>query len=325
MKTNKLLYIATASLLMTACSGEEVIDLESPVEAQVSALISGSNTRTAVDQTNSDNTNWVSGDCIGISGTSGSVNYENVQYSTSSDGDNSLGNFVFSDNTVGKSKIYFHSTADANFSAYYPYAGDGTISLSTGEQTSDSQSNLDILYAEAKATYANPMIAFNFKHKMARIKVTFRAGDGISSDLIANGKFSIAGLKHSGTFSASTGQITLTGEASDDYKEIKTNCTTVTNEGNSTYTYSMIVLPQEVTKLNFAAKLTVDGNDETYTTETAAISSAKFDEGKSYNYVITVTRYGLIINSSTIDPWGKTEDKSGNATIKNETGTGAQD
>ena len=135
MKAKTIFMATLAAAVLTACNNDEnnVIDTGSS-QATFTAAIDGQVNTRAFDQT------WEAGDAIGISGTSGSTVYTNVQYVTT--GGN--GNFTAG---IQGNEIYYQDDNSVTFTAYYPWnnlaAGVTTIAADTRAQA--SQKTFDFL------------------------------------------------------------------------------------------------------------------------------------------------------------------------------------
>ena len=300
MKTtikNKYLIFAAAALTLAACSNDDENLNGGPVAAQVTAGIGGVQTRAS-------GTTWDSGDAIGIS-TIGSTltSYANMKYTTSGDG-----NFTHAAELGGEDSGMFFQDADetVTFRAYYPFHGNeytdaGTISdVTTDDQT--KQSSFDFLFATgATASKSQSTVSFNntvkentsFTHRMTRLvlNITTDANAGFTASDVAQGTYSLSGIKHSGTFNTQNGTAIATGDPTPDWKITAAN----TGAGDE-FTYSMILYPQNVASLTF--KATINGQD--YTCElTPALAAAT-----SYTYNITVKKTKLEVSNCEIADWG---------------------
>lgn len=305
MKTTikkKYLIFAAAALTLAACSNDDENLNGGPVAAQVTAGIGGVQTRAS-------GKTWDSGDAIGIS-TIGSTltSYANMKYTTSGNG-----NFTHAADLGGEASGIFFQDADetVTFCAYYPYDEDSNEESLPGEEgiitdvtTTDQtkQSTFDFLFAtEATASKSQPTVSFNntvkentsFTHRMTRLvlNITTDANAGFTASDVAQGTYSLSGIKHSGTFNTQNGTAIATGDPTPDWKITAAN----TGAGDE-FTYSMILYPQNVASLTF--KATINGQD--YTCElTPALAAAT-----SYTYNITVKKTKLEVSNCEIADWG---------------------
>lgn len=297
MKTKaSLLFVAFS---ITACStdNEPMNEVGNPAAARVTAGIGGVVSRAVGNQ-------WEEGDCIGISGTSGTKTYANMQYRTS-------GNGKFTHVGGDATGIFLHTPGAATFSAYYPFTGNenndaGVISdVSTEEQS--NRTDFDFMFASATASAASPQLSFtgdaSFKHCMSRLvlKIKTDTGSGFNASDVTKGTYSISGIKHSGTFNTATGEAVATGNATDNWE-----ITAPAADADNVRTYDMILFPQSGAEI----KLKATFDDETY----ACTFIPTLAGGYSYIYEITISTPELIVNGCTIEPWGDGPVYGGNAT-----------
>jgi hypothetical protein len=325
MKSN-LIIMATAAMVLAACSTEENEVNNGPVAAKVTASIDGSKTR-AVDQT------WAANDAIGVMATSSNPSassnevtqlYKNVKYTVGSAG--TAGTFTSTDG------IFFQTAGQTvTFAAYYPYQTSadkatlpGTGGVVTGantqsQATAEAQSAFDYLYASgATASKSQPTLTFSgdylFKHRMARLILVLKTStdDGFTAAQVnaSTTTFKLGGLKHDGTFNVTDGTAEAAGSEVADW-DITSNVNNVYSSGDGTRTYTMILYPQTAAAaLSFSA--IIDGQTFANTT---AIQPA-LQAGYSYTYTITVKKTGLVISGCTIEAWNTGTGGSGDATMQ---------
>ena len=202
MKAKTIFMATLAVAVLTACNNDEndVIDTGSS-QATFTAAIDGQVNTRAYDQT------WEAGDAIGISGTSGGTTYTNVQYVTTG------GNGNFTAGTSGN-EIYYQDDNSVTFTAYYPWtnlAADATT-ITADTRAQASQSDFDFLWAQQTGSKASPNVQFIFAHKMAKLVLTIRKGDGVSYQEVQDAVLSLGGFKNNGTFNVTDGTATATGD-----------------------------------------------------------------------------------------------------------------
>ena len=240
-------------LMLTACGNEDKTDnlLQEPVEARVSASIGSMATR-AYDTT------WENGDGIGITG----GGYTDVRYEY-------YGSWFVADAYA----IYFHTTDDVNFTAYYPQGAetnDVTIDANT------AQRKIDFLYGTGRGGVSTDgKVNFSFSHRMSRLVLNFIAGDGV--DLTDLSSYTLSGLSMTGSFNTTTGIANATGAASD----------LTINVAGGTTSSSHILFPQEVSEATLKVKL--EGQIYTATlTFPKANAVQGLESGYSYIYNVTI-------------------------------------
>lgn len=284
----QLFIFAFSVLALVSCnSGTDLPEaIGKPVAAEVTAHI-GAVSRAA-------GTEWGENDRIGISGVSGTTTYSNVEYKIVN---KTLGSF-----TPAGDGIFYQTTADVVFTAYYPFTGtNGTAQATvTGNtradnQTAAAQPGIDYLWAQATGNYSTKRsVKFTFDHKMSRLSLTFTSGDGI--DVSALTAYSVDGLKMTGTFNTATGVATATGNAE----------TLAISDPAQT---SLILYPQ-VTGGSVKISAVVDG--QTYSCN---LSIEELEAGMDYDISIRVSKTGLTVTSCNINAWGNGGSFDGNATL----------
>lgn len=283
-------FFAFLVMALASCSSDldEPGTIDEPVAAKVTAHI-GPVSRAA-------GTSWSADDEIGISGVSGMTAYTNVKYSIA---DAASGRF-----TPAGAGIFYQTTADVVFTAYYPFRGsDGTVQASVSDntradnQTAAAQPGIDYLWARATGGYKKP-INFAFDHKMSRLSLTFTAGDGFEN-LTKMTAYTVGGLKMEGTFDTATGTTTATGTVED----LTINDMTLTG---------LILYPQTPDNNGLKISTVVDGKTYSCTLEEITELAA----GNEYKMDIKVSKTGLSVTGCTISSWGNGGSFNGNATLQ---------
>lgn len=277
-----LSFFAFLVMALASCNGglDEPGTIGKPVAAEVTAQI-GPVSRAV-------GTSWGEKDRIGISGVSGTTAYANVKYNIT---DASSGRF-----TPASAGIFYQTTADVVFTAYYPFTGtDGTAQASiTGNTRADNQTEgIDYLWAQATGSYKKP-VNFAFDHRMSRLSLTFTNGDDIDvSELTA---YTVEGLKMEGTFDTTTGTATATGIA---------ETLTISDPEQK----SLILYPQTTSG---SVKISATVSGQTYSCN---LNIAELKAGMNYDISIRVSKTGLSVTGSTITPWGEGGSFNGDTTM----------
>lgn len=304
---NKVIAAAVGTLMLAACHNEDVTPGGASIQdmAHFSATIAGPVTR-AYD------TSWDANDEIGISGTSGEVQYTNVCYYFTS---GSKGNFSPKDESK---KIYFQDNNEVTFTAYYPWndlKGSTTITADTWGQAEQKQ--FDFLWAQKKGSKAAPDVAFRFAHKMAKVVLTVKCGADVSYDEVKAAVLTLDGFKHGGSFNVTTGTAEATGNESTMWEFANNTETEVYNapfkcdDTKQTVSYTLILFPQTFeAALPFTAKLTGKQSftaDLDFTEANAEIDKAdaknEWVAGRQYNMGIVLNKTGIEVEGCTIAPW----------------------
>ena len=181
--------------------------------------------------------------------------------------------------------FYWKNTDEARVSAWTPDIESETdISDQSGGYAA-----FDVLYASAIGRY-DQAINLRFIHRMAKIEVILKAGEGITEEEMEGATVTIFGdpLTHS------TAGLVAPGDQSDG--EIKPYYDAATKK------YEALVPPQNMTGKPLV-RISIGSNDFTYTPETEAAGKFDFFGGKRYAYTITVKANGIDVQSVTSGTW----------------------
>ena len=181
--------------------------------------------------------------------------------------------------------FYWKNTDEARVSAWTPDIESETdISDQSGGYAA-----FDVLYASPIGRY-DQAINLRFIHRMAKIEVILKAGEGITEEELEGATVTIFGdpLTHS------TAGLVAPGDQSDG--EIKPYYDAATKK------YEALVPPQNMTGKPLV-RISIGSNDFTYTPETEAAGKFDFFGGKRYAYTITVKANGIDVQSVTSGTW----------------------
>lgn len=306
MRAKTIFMAMLAAAVLTACNNDEndVIDSGS-FQATFTAAINGQANTRAYDQT------WEANDAIGISGTSGGTTYTNVQYVTTG------GNGNFTTGTSGN-EIYYQDDAAVTFTAYYPWTNleSGVTTITADTRAQASQSDFDFLWAQQTGSKASPNVQFLFAHKMVKLVLTIRKGDGVSYQEVQDAVLSLGGFRNNGSFNVTDGTTSTADDLATDWtfagntSETGYNAPSSKDDAAETVAYTLILFPQEFsnslpftaitggqsfsTKLNFTTA-NVDAGDTDAKNE--------WVPGRQYNLSVTLHKTGITVNGSTIQGW----------------------
>ncbi|WP_106830110.1 fimbrillin family protein [Parabacteroides pacaensis] len=341
----KYLLIATAATLLAACSNDENVTDNGPVEARVTAGFGAMSRAVNTDDT------WARNDEIGVmvtkveqSGGSGTTSgmvdrYKNVKYITEQGG----GTATFKAAEAGQGIFFQDATETVTFAAYYPYQTStdastlpGAITVNTKDNNTDAkQAKIDFLFATgATASKSSPAVEFKdnsatpgatncqFLHKMAQLKLVIvgSTADGFTEEeakavCAGASTYKLGGLKHEGAFTlevssgTATGTAASTGTADGDWNI--TGCMKKDEESAYKRTYTLVLLPQDCSSSALTFQATIGG--QTYKNTTDITPNLK--AGNTYTYTITAKKKGLEVSGCTIKAWTSNDDKSGDATM----------
>ena len=339
----KFFILAAAATLLAACTQEDEVQ-NNPVEARITAGVSGPKTRAVDNVWNADRIGVMAVDAPGESTTMGKK-YKNVEYRTASTGTSA----DFTPATAGDGIFFEDASREFTFAAYAPFASsynasnlpgnNGKITVNTENQhTVAKQEAIDYIYATgAKGSKSNPVISFtnntaaggsdcSFKHKMARLilKVQVSAADGFTKPSVLRfANYKLGGLIHEGTFDVLTGTATATGTVVNDWMLIESTYPTPTTQtvtykcvsdydvNTGVMTLTMILLPQTLADYLNLEITPDDGESQAYSNKD--MIKPALEAGYSYTYTITVKKTGLTLSGSTIENWNDGGSHSGDA------------
>ena len=285
MIDTRLFAFAALALSLAACTNDNEVMDNGPVAARINAEISN-----AV-ATRASGTTWNENDRIGLTGIG--TQYDNVPY-------------IMNGGTFKEDgePIYFHTTKDVVFRAYYPYDENGkTLKATTDDEAQKNQPKIDFLYATgATASTHNPTVNFtdgtkaggkdcSFHHCMSQITLTFVAGDGVSFSAIQPESYMLSGLVLTGSFDTTTG-IAKTDDGA--------QAANLDMPIGSQLTSSVILFPQTVTALPLYVKY----NGERYKA-TLNIPEGALQAGNNYTYTVKVRNRGIEVSQATIAAWNE--------------------
>ena len=335
----KFFILVVAATLLAACTQEE--EVQKPVEARITAGVSGPVTRAVDNGWNADHIGVMALDATTTMG----QKYKNVEYRTASTATSA----DFTPATAGGGIFFEDAARKFTFSAYAPFASstnasslpgsNGKISVNTEDQpTVAKQEAIDYIFATgASGSKGSPVISFtdntaaggsdcSFKHKMARLvlKVQASDADGFSDPSVLQfADYKLGGLIHEGTFDVLTGTAAATGAAVNDWMLVKSThptpathsatykCVTDYNASTGVMTLSMILLPQTLDDFLNIEISPDDGEGQTYSNK--ELIKPALDAGYSYTYTITLKKTGLTLSGCTIENWNDGGSHSGDA------------
>ncbi len=181
--------------------------------------------------------------------------------------------------------FYWKNTAEDRISAWTP---DLEVETDITDQTK-GYAAFDVLYASGIGRY-DQTINLRFLHRMAKIEVTLKAGEGIREEELDGATITIFGdpLTHS------TAGLVAPGDQSDG--EIKPYYDAATKK------YEALVPPQNMTGKPLI-RISIGSDDFTYTPDTEAAGKFDFFGGKRYAYAITVKANGIDVKAVTGTTW----------------------
>ncbi|MFR9165502.1 MAG: fimbrillin family protein [Dysgonomonas sp.] len=220
--------------------------------------------------------------------------YENVELTASGTG-----------SFTTLTKMYYPTNGNnVDFYAYHPYnstqangsTGKLSFSVKAGQNSQTDYLLSDVLYGEKlNVTRTNNVVPMTFFHKMSKLSFTIVKGDGVDISKLNNIKVlnilpDVEMDLSNGTISEAKGTpITVTAF----------NVTGAEADAEQVEGASAIVVPQKIAASTGLLSISVDKVTFTYKTE----NEITFESGKNYNFVITVSMGGIVVES-TITDWG---------------------
>lgn len=302
-KASKYLFTAVVSVITLTGCGNDNNEPDVTVRKDYpdfTATINNATSR-AYDRS------WERGDEIGVSG----ADRTNVCYVTNA------GDGRFTVKTADE-QIYFQDENSVTFTAYYPWnnlsAGATAIDADTKDQT--KQKGFDFLWAQATGKKTSPDVAFAFAHKMVKVSLTVKPGDGMTYDEVKAARLSLGGFRHAGSFNVADGGAAVKNVAAVDKWVFADNANTnhhaytIFDNSKSLVTFSLILFPQTHSNpLAFLAE--VGGNnlsaaiDFTNANREKDGTAAKNEwvSGRQYNLTLTLHKTEITLNECIINPW----------------------
>ena len=286
MKT-RFFALAVLALALAACNNDnEILNNDGPVAARFIADIAPA--------TRASGTTWDNGDRIGVTDIGNDTRYGNVPFI--------LKNGKFE---AEEKVIYIEDVKTHTFRAYYPYnAAGGALAATTDATAQQNQPAIDFLFASGATGDKNsPVVSFtdktkdggadnSFHHRMSQITLTIEAGDGVDFSVIKPERYTLDGLKLTGTFNTADGIATAddgaqTGEL-----------TMELADGN--LTSSVILFPQAAASL----PLNVNYRSQNYRA-TLTVPEGALKAGNNYTYTVKVRNRGIEVSQATIAAWNE--------------------
>lgn len=314
MKTNifqsvrNLAALAAGIIILTGCEANNEVAENGPVAARITTSIAGQGN---ID-TRAAETAWTTGDLIGVSAApanaQGKTRYDNIRYSVNADGTSfSVVNAPGEDNA-----IYFQDREPVNFTAYHPYDGtnntrpgtDGTLTrtLTAADQQLQALPLIDYLWSSASGvSSAAPQVNFVFTHRMSRLKLNFKEGDGMTFPA-AGLTFSLAGLVQEGTFN------TLNGTAAANTAAAPAALQNIAFAPAAQSSVCLLILwPQAAANCQLTVNVEGIPFNATITLPLLPGSTTQtgLASGYSYTYNVKVHKTGIEVSSATINDWSE--------------------
>ena len=331
----KKLILATALLLMTACSkdsSENSPESNAPVPILLGTSLevnTRSNTRSNSQTLQA--TELEDGTSVGVyiyhNGTTTSASdgygYKNLDYTAG----NATGDLTL---VTASDQPYFpqDKTKTIDIYAFAPRTGvyTSTAELSTltaenaftttADQTTDANYRAsDFVWGKAAAvTYATAStssITIPLKHKLSKVNINIAPGTGMTLTQLAHARIALNGVILNGTVNFTTGAVTTSGTTTSSViltsnADASTSATTTFTSGTTNYTActsSAVIIPQTIAASNsFITVELWDGTNYTTAYNVKTTATTTFAAETAYTYDIIVNSQGLSL-TTTIADW----------------------
>lgn len=314
MRASKILVataMTAAIFALGACSNSdepEVVDLTKPIDIQAS--VSSVDTRALPGATG-----FASSDAIGVY-----VNAGGSQDLGSAGQDSKNVQYTFNASAwsaYNGKPAYWQQVGDNYVTAYYPYAstvpGGYALPVTVGKDQSliANYTKCDYMFYGGSVTATNSALSFAMAHKMASIKVTLTAGDGVTeSELAAMTNVRLNGTEYfDGTMALTNGGVIAKGS--------EESAADITPYKHTDGAYYFIILPG--TEYAASTALFTIWNPSDENTKFVYKPTGKFSvaAGNEYSFALKVNKGTISLSGITISPWSpQTGDNNGDANME---------
>jgi len=97
------------------------------------------------------------------------------------------------------------------FTAYYPWndLAEGAEAINADTWAQAHQKSFDFLWAKASGNKASLQVAFTFTHRMTKVVLAVKPGNGVGYDEVKAALLSLEGFRHKGTFNITDGSTSV--------------------------------------------------------------------------------------------------------------------
>ncbi len=320
MKQKYFLFVSLFALTLGSCQKDEETNdnnsqpiVNEPVAIQLSGFTIKEGSSEALETSRVANAKWEAADMIGV------FMLNDGTYNIAGDNANKayvteLGDGMFAPVTSdGKDNAIFFPADGAymDITAYYPYSEldeENRYNLNIADQS--VQKKLDIMRGTPTGlafNNASPKVDLTFRHKMAKINLTFVAGDGIGEEELKNTVAELSGFYTKGYYSPIKDNFMIEGDKS------KFRILTA-EDGKSAQGTIMPEKQSSGHSLSITPGYYLEGAPYVFDIS----ENQGFLSGRSYNYTVTFLRDKITISKSSVEDW--TEGEGENGTITDDSG-----
>lgn len=205
--------------------------------------------------------------------------------------------------------------------------GSSQATFTADTRAQASQKTFDFLWSQQTGSKASPNVQFIFTHKMTKLVLTIRKGDGVSFQEVQDAVLSLRGFKYNGSFNVTDGTATATGDNltadwtfAGNSTETGYNAPLSKDDAAETVAYTLILFPQvfssplPITAItggqSFSATLDfTDANDDAGDTD----AQNEWVAGRQYNLSVTLHKTDITVDGCTIQGWDEADGGNVNA------------
>lgn len=321
MKYKSLFLTPAVLAALVACSSDSPSVEQAPQAISLESRLSGSSTRGTLDDdaalTRLQSTQIAAGETVYAwvedNGGTASTAYVNA-WQLSADGTGKFtGATQYYPATGNNVDIYcLHGNfATAPSGAFSSAALTHTVM--TDQSVATSYTKSDLLYGSVQNQGRKESQPIIFKHKLAKIEVKLKVGDGVTAAQLANGSTTVSvlgtktaatwtpakapALADGGSIAAYGGTVEATGTAADIkmYLQKETDATATINVFGEA-----VIVPQSISPTANFFKIHISTGGDLFA-KLGGTADKVFEAGKKYVYTVTVSLSGLTLTSSITD------------------------
>jgi hypothetical protein len=251
-----------------------------------------------------------------------SYGYTNLQYAVrGTTGDLTL--------ATGTSQPYYSAqNTSVDVYAYAPFQGTSGAGTSFADQAVQTDQSTDAGYLQSDYVSGKANFAYNanpatkhevtLNHRLSRIKVILKAGNGVTDADLQGAVISLLNVKNKFTFNPLTttaaDAATMASDAATATIKTGTTLAAGTSADGTLCTYA-IIPPQTIASGTEFIQIVLSSANKTATYKMKLAADATFAAGNEYTYTITVDATAISFTTS-IAAWGSTTAQNGTAVLQ---------
>jgi hypothetical protein len=291
--------IIAAGTFVSCNQNEDGLDNSNPnIKKEVN--FSSNITKVELPSTRMSGTNWDANDSIGIfmfeeTTTAIVEDKGNIKYTTTTEGENGI--FL----PAGEAIFFPDNGNKVRFMSYYPYTSGVSTTYNVDVSDQAIQPAIDLLYSFAdtvfydKTTNSDKKVSLVFNHKLTKININIKPGEGLFDNDIKNTVVTFEGFNTKAVFDLTTGGLSS-------LSDVKTITPLKMSSAVSGYTVSFesIIIPvtdPSAARIVFDLKNGDEGQQINSDLFTWKFSTEELNSGFEYIYNVTVKRSGIIVDA----------------------------